>query len=105
MQKDLCDPGVRAELGLPPTQTTIQIPDTRLGLEIQWQCGPMESRNGVTLEEMIEHCIDRLQAFQKTQFKCRENALAITALEESRNWLLQRQRDRDKRGVLGTEEQ
>ena len=71
--------------------------------EIKWQLGPVQEAgiNGTTIEDVIEVCIARLQRFQRGPFAGRENALAITALEEARNWLLQRTRDRQARGVEG----
>ena len=72
---------------------------------LSWQDGvidPEKGANGVTCEAVIDAVIGRLQAYQDTKFKCRENALAITALEESRNWLTMRREDRFRRGVLNT---
>jgi hypothetical protein len=47
-------------------------------------------------------CIDRLQSFQSGDFACRENALALTKLEEALHWLDHRTKDRQRRGVEGT---
>ena len=74
---------------------------------IGWQDGvidPEKGANGVTLEAMIQASIARLQAFQNTKFKCRENALAITALEQAKNWLMMRREDRFFRDVLNKHE-
>ncbi len=57
--------------------------------------------NGVTLESLIVVCIDQLQQFQEGPFKSRENACAITKLEEAQMWLEKRTRDRGARGVEG----
>ena len=46
--------------------------------------------------------LDRLRGFQESEFKCRENALAITKLEEAMHWLHHRTRARVARGVEGT---
>jgi hypothetical protein len=46
--------------------------------------------------------IDRLNGFQSTDFKCRENAIAITKLEEALMWLRKRTQDREIRGVEGS---
>ena len=72
---------------------------------LKWQDGvidPNKGANGVTVEAVIDAAIGRLRAYQDTKFKCRENALAITALEEARNWLGMRREERFKRGVLNT---
>ena len=45
---------------------------------------------------------DRLKGFQSGDFACRENALALTALEECLLWMNKRVEDRASRGVLGT---
>ena len=58
--------------------------------------------NGVMNEDLIAMVIDRLQSFQESDFKCRENAVAITKLEESLMWLRKRTQDREDRGVEGT---
>lgn len=58
--------------------------------------------NGVMNEDLIAMVIDRLEYFQNSPFKCRENALAITKLEEALHWLRHRTTKREKRGVEGT---
>lgn len=58
--------------------------------------------NGVMNEDLIAIVIDRLQGFQNGQYKCRENAVAITKLEEALMWLRKRTQDREDRGVEGT---
>jgi hypothetical protein len=64
-----------------------------VGLSIDWQNGPLgrgEDRippNGAFVESVIYAALQRLEHYQAGQFKCRENALAITYLEESLHWL------------------
>lgn len=78
-----------------------------VGIEINWQDGPLgrgESRNGPNgafVEGVIEAARQRLQFFQQSKFKCRENSLAITKLEESLHWLQHRTMDRENRQVEG----
>lgn len=71
---------------------------------IEFQNGtiPEVGVNGVTHEALLEVLIDRLRGFQSGQFACRENAIALTKLQEAQMWLLQRTRDRAARGVEGT---
>ncbi len=57
--------------------------------------------NGITHEALLEVVLDRLRAFQRGKCACRENAIAITHLEEALLWLQQRTRDRIRRGVEG----
>lgn len=83
---------------------------SRLGTEkesgalILFQNGPINENgvNGLTQEVLIAICIDRLQAFQAGPYACRENALALTKLEEAQMWLQKRTRDRMARNVEGT---
>lgn len=57
--------------------------------------------NGLTDEALLAIVIDRLECFQRGAYKCRENALAITKLEEAMHWLGHRSADRERRGVEG----
>lgn len=56
--------------------------------------------DGSTNEEVINVLIDRL-TFLQLKFPCKENACAITKLEEAQMWLEKRTRDRVKRNVEG----
>lgn len=56
--------------------------------------------DGTTNEEVIEVLLDRLN-FLNSKFPCRENAVAITKLDEALMWLNKRTADRLKRGVEG----
>lgn len=71
---------------------------------VLFQNGPIPEvgTNGITHEALLAIVIDRLQAFQKGQFACRENALALTKLEEAMHWLKHRTEERMRRGVEGT---
>lgn len=71
--------------------------------EIDFQNGPVQEvgANGCFQEDLIAICVDRLRSFQQGDFKCRENALAITHLEEALNWLNSRTLNRKQRGVEG----
>lgn len=71
---------------------------------IRFQNGPIQEAgvNGISGEALLAVVIDRLRSFQAGQYSCRENALALTALEESLMWLQKRTRDRLARGVEGT---
>lgn len=73
-------------------------------LMIGFQDGPIKDAgvNGVTQEVLLAIVIDRLRGFQSGQFRCRENAVALTKCEEALMWLQKRTRDRLARGVEGT---
>lgn len=72
--------------------------------DIHFQEGPVKECgvNGVMNEDLISMVICRLEHFQKSEFACRENALAITKLEEALLWLCKRTMGREKRGTEGT---
>ncbi len=79
-----------------------------LGLDIRWQDGPLavdgerHEPNGAFVEGVIQAAIGRLEHYNSTEFRCRENSLAITKLEEALHWCQHRTRDREARGVEGT---
>jgi hypothetical protein len=56
---------------------------------------------GITNEVLIAIVIDRLQGYQAGEFSCRENAVALTHIENGLMWLQKRTRDRIERGVEG----
>lgn len=71
---------------------------------VRFQDGPIKEAgvNGVHNEDLLAMVIDRLQAFQAGPYSCRENALALTKLEEALHWLNHRTNKRIARGVEGT---
>lgn len=71
---------------------------------VSFQNGPINEVgvNGVQNEELLAIVIDRLRGFQSGQFSCRENAIALTKIEEALMWLKKRTADRVARGVEGT---
>lgn len=73
-------------------------------VDILFQNGPIPENgtNGVTQEVLIAIVCDRLRSFQKGPYSCRENAIALTKLEEAQMWLQQRTRERMARNVEGT---
>lgn len=82
------------------------------GISITWQNGPLahpggkrSEPNGAFVEGVISAVVGRLEFYQGSKFRCRENALAITKLQEALHWLDHRTRDRERLGVEGTHEQ
>lgn len=74
---------------------------------IQFQKGSRKdpsSRNGVLDSDLLEIVRDRLKSFQSGEFSCRENACALTHIEEALMWLNRRVEDRIERDVIGTME-
>ena len=58
--------------------------------------------HGVLDTDLLEIVRDRLKAFNQGEYATRENALAITHIEEALLWMNKRVEDRAERGVLGT---
>jgi len=73
-------------------------------LEIIFQSGPISENgvNGITMEVLLAIVADRLRSFQQSPFVCKENACALTHIEEALHWLQQRTLQRIRRGVEGT---
>lgn len=71
---------------------------------IKFQDGDLQKdgANGHTNEAYLAVLIDRLRGFQSGKFSCRENAIAITKLEEVQHWLAHRTRAREAAGIEGT---
>lgn len=83
-------------------------------LRLDFQNGPVGSAadlNGISMEVLLAILIDRLKGFQgmnssvtgkAAPHACRENAIALTHLEDALNWLRKRTLDRQARGVENT---
>ncbi|MBC2594908.1 hypothetical protein H5P28_11630 [Ruficoccus amylovorans] len=89
---------------------------------IRFQNGPIQESgfNGLSNEALLAVLIDRMRGFQhqregdnpervpgfnfasRGKYACKENACALTHLEEAMMWLQKRTRDRMARGVEGT---
>lgn len=72
---------------------------------IQFQDGARKlsgSTHGVLDTDLLEIVRDRLRGFQGGEFACRENACALTHIEEALMWMNRRVEDRIERNVLGT---
>lgn len=83
----------KARYGQPSDHTTIL-----------FQNGPINEVgvNGLTQEVLLAIVADRLRSFQAGPYACRENALALTKIEEAQQWLQHRTLARMRRGVEGT---
>lgn len=81
-----------------------------VGLDIFWQKGPLGRGpdrlppNGAFVETVIAAAKQRIEYYQQSDFACRENALAITKLDEALHWLNARTQAREAREVEGTHE-
>lgn len=80
------------------------------GIRIEWQDGPLgapngpnrQEPNGAFVETVITAALQRIEYYNETEFRCRENSLAITKLEEALHWLNARTNRRVSQGVEGT---
>lgn len=73
--------------------------------KIIFQNGPRKDSNsihGVLDADLLEIVRHRLQCFQQGEFATRENAIALTHIEEALLWMNKRVEDRIERNVLGT---
>lgn len=83
-----------------------------VGLQIEWQNGPLgapddperQDPNGAFVETVIAAAKQRIEFYNEGKFRCRENSLAITKLEEALHWLNARTNRRVAAGVEGTHE-
>jgi len=61
-----------------------------------------DSFDGLANEDLLEIVRHRLICFQSGAYSSRENAVALTHIEEALMWLNRRVEDRIERNVLGT---
>ena len=73
---------------------------------LNFQNGPIKESgfNGISQESLLAIVEDRLKSFQTGPYACRENALALTHIQEAMHWLHHRTNERMQRGVEGTNE-
>lgn len=79
---------------------------TEICLEVNFQNGARsnpDSLSGMLDSDLLEIVRDRLKGSQSGGFACRENACALTHIEEALMWLNRRVEDRIERQVLGTD--
>lgn len=82
------------------------------GIDIVWQNGPLRAQgsdepaepNGAFVETVIAIAVERIEFYNEGPFRCRENSLAITHLQEALHWLNHRTARRVAAGVEGTHE-
>lgn len=81
------------------------------GVQINWQNGPLgigadrKEPNGAFVEEVIQIAVDRINFYNDSKFRCRENSLAVTKLEEALHWLNFRTSRRTEQGIEGTHQE
>lgn len=72
-------------------------------LKVKFQSGPIKEHgvNGVQVEDLLNVALDRIRFLNGKQ-ACRENACAITKIEEGLHWLEARTKKRQQLGIEGT---
>jgi len=84
------------------------IEDNGVGLPVlseKFQKGPRHEKGsepGITENVLLAILIDRLQGFQGSEYRCRENGEALNNCKQALAWLKQRADARAHRSVLGT---
>lgn len=81
-----------------------EIVATRFEFDVAFQNGPIQQVgvNGISNEALLAIVEDRLKGFAAGPFACRENAIALTHVQDAMHWLHHRTRERIARGVEGT---
>ena len=83
---------------------------SRSVFRIDWQNTLVDRKagqapNGAFVEDVLEACARRLEAYQGSSFACSENAHAIAHIRESIGALVARRENRRERGVEGKNEE
>ena len=70
------------------------------------QSGPIKEFgiNGCQIDDVIKWAKEKIEGFNAA-YPCRENALAITKMDEALLWMMKRKLDREARKVEGTSRQ
>lgn len=102
--KVYCEPDSERKYNAPHHFEVVNSSTGEVVGKIDFQEGPIKECgiNGCCNEDLINMVIERLECFQNSKFECRENAVAITKLEEALLWLRKRTMAREQRGVEGT---
>lgn len=71
--------------------------------ELNFQNGGLKEvgPNGITDQALLAVVLDRLRSFNDGPYRCRENSMMITKIEEALMWGEKRGNDRARRGVEG----
>lgn len=90
------------------TKLTVELDEEMINtaMHIEWQNGIVgdDGQSGAFVEDVLEAARQRLQFFQASKFRCRENAIALTKIEEALQWLDWRTRQRLIQGMENTYE-
>ncbi len=89
-----------------PAENFIEINDEHNAITFKIQNGPIKQVgvNGCQVDDLL-HVVRRIVSELNKNFPCRENSCAITKIDEALMWLRERTRDRETRGVEGTNQE
>jgi hypothetical protein len=92
------------QFGAPHTWEVVSAESKELLQRVHFQEGPIKEHglNGLQTNDLLLIAKTTLEYFQNSEFKSRENALAITHIEEALHWLNYRTAQRVARQVEGT---
>ena len=87
-----------------PHNFTVSNIDGKVLGEIHFQEGPIKEAgiNGVNNEDLLLMIVTRLEAFQNSDFRCKENQEAINSLYDAIDSLRSRTNRRESEGKEGT---
>ena len=88
------------KLGDKKVSDFISVEGNKLTIEIQDGVIPENGINGVQITDVLEYVKEVYESLN-TDFRCRENALTITKIEEGLHWQDARTKNRVKRNVEG----
>ena len=101
---EVCRLGMKGPGGAYHDYAIISAETQEILVGVEFQKGPRkdpEARHGALDSDLLEIVRDRLKAFQEGGYACRENACALTHIEEALMWMNRRVEDRIERNVLG----
>ncbi len=83
--------------------TFVKIDPVNSTIEFKIQDGPIKEVgvNGTQIDEIAKAYLEILKIFNEGDFRCRENSIAITKIEEALHWQEARTKDRQARKVEG----
>ena len=88
------------------TYDIVKVSNNTALASIRFQNGATQETeiNGIFMEDLLHIVKDRLEGFNQGKWRCKENSMAITKIEEALLWLNKRTADRKDSGKYGSSE-
>ena len=88
------------------TYDIVKVSNSTAMVSIKFQNGATQETeiNGIFMEDLLHIVKDRLEGFNQGKWRCKENSMAITNIEEALLWLNKRTADRKDSGKCGSSE-